>query len=130
MKLAKFIKEEELFYNRQDVWYARTQFPMSRKGYLHMCHFMCNFYGYPNTDYHLYDYSLHIDDESQFTEDVPYDFFERMEEMPEVDMAAMKCTTRTLKSPTRATLIHELIFGILSKYISSIMTSRLNQSLC
>ena len=42
----------------------------------------------------LYDYSLHIDDESQFTEDVPYDFFERMEEMPDVDMAAMKVYDR------------------------------------
>ena len=95
----KHIDEKEMFYNRKDVWYAATQFPISRKGYLHMCHFMCNFHGYPNTDYHLYDYSLHIDDESQFTEDVPYDFFERMEQMPEVDMAAMKVYDQNIKKP-------------------------------
>ena len=43
------IPQEELFYNRKDLWYARTQFPISRKGYLHMCHFMSNFYGFPVT---------------------------------------------------------------------------------
>jgi len=95
----KHIDEKEMFYNRKDVWYAATQFPISRKGYLHMCHFMCNFHGYPNTDYHLYDYSLHIDDESQFTEDVPYDFFEKMDEMPNVDMAAMKVYDQNIKKP-------------------------------
>ena len=39
------LKEEELFYNRTDLWYVRTgRFTKSRKGYLHMCHFYNNLY--------------------------------------------------------------------------------------
>ena len=93
-----FLKEEELFYNRNDIWYSRTQFPPSRKGYLHMCHFMSNFYGYPNTDFEKFDYAMSIDDESMFVKDVPYNFFEIMENRPE-DMGAMKIVDQRVKKP-------------------------------
>ena len=32
----KHVPDSELFYNRNDLWYSRTQFPITRKGYLHM----------------------------------------------------------------------------------------------
>ena len=82
-KTPEHLKEDELFYNRNEIWYSRTQFPPSRKGYLHMCHFMSNFYGYPNTDFEEFDYAMSIDDESMFVKDVPYNFFEIMESRPE-----------------------------------------------
>ena len=94
----KFIKEEELFYNRKDVWYARTQFPISRKGYLHMCHFMSNYYGYPNTEFEKYDYVMSLDDESMFTKEMPYDPFEIMDNRVEL-MGALKVYDQTKKVP-------------------------------
>ena len=73
----KHIPEKELFYNRRELWYvASGQFGKGRKGYLHMCHFYNNLYGYPNTEFEKYDYVLSIDDESLFLKEVPYDFFE------------------------------------------------------
>jgi hypothetical protein len=65
-KTPSFIEESEMFYNRNDIWYSRTQFPLQRKGYLHMCHFVSNFYGYPNTDLEQYDYIITHDDESGY----------------------------------------------------------------
>ena len=97
-KTPEFLKEEELFYNRKDNWYARTRFPISRKGYLHMCHFMSNFYGYPNTDFEKYDYAMSIDDESAFVEEMPYDPFEIMANRPE-PMGALKVYDQTKKVP-------------------------------
>lgn len=92
------LREEELFYNRQDVWYARTQFPISRKGYLHMCHFMSNYYGYPNTEFEKYDYTMSIDDESMFVKEMPYDPFEIMSQQKE-PMGALKVYDQTVKVP-------------------------------
>ena len=61
-----FLNAEELYYNRRDIWYAKTQFPIQRKGYLHMCHFVSNLYGYPGTDFEQYDYIVTHDDESGY----------------------------------------------------------------
>jgi len=97
-KTPDFLKEEELFYNRKDVWYARTQFPIARKGYLHMCHFMSNYYGYPNTEFEKYDYTMSIDDESMFIKQMPYDPFEVMSQRPE-PMGALKVYDQTKKLP-------------------------------
>ena len=94
----KHIPESELFYNRNDLWYSRTQFTIARKGYLHMCHFMTNFYKYPNTDFHEYDYVLSIDDESCFNKEVPYDFFEVMEARNE-KVGAIKVVDQHVKIP-------------------------------
>lgn len=94
----KHIREEELFYNRTNLWYARTQFPVTRKGYLHMCHFMSNYYGYPNTEFEKYDYMMSLDDESAFVKDMPYDPFEVMSERPEL-MGALKVLDQTKKQP-------------------------------
>lgn len=93
-----FLKEEELFYNRKDIWYARTQFPISRKGYLHMCHFMSNYYGYPNTEFEKYDYVMSLDDESMFMKDMPYDPFEVMSKRIE-PMGALKVYDQNKKPP-------------------------------
>lgn len=72
-KTPSFVKEEEMFYNRTDLWYPRTRFSKSRKGYLHMCHFKSNIYGYENSDMHLYDYALIHDDEAGYINALPYD---------------------------------------------------------
>tara|TARA_R110000787_G_scaffold150546_1_gene264469 strand:- start:5374 stop:6165 length:792 start_codon:yes stop_codon:yes gene_type:complete len=97
-KTPEHIPEQELFYNRSDVWYAKTQFSINRKGYLHMCHFMTNFYGYPETEFHKYDYVLSIDDESTFEKDVPYDFFDIMEDRTEL-IGAIKIVDQHVKVP-------------------------------
>lgn len=74
-KTPDFLNEDQLFYNRRDIQYARG-FGVGRKGYLHMCHFFNNLFEYPNTEFHKYDYMLSIDDESLFLKEVPYDFFD------------------------------------------------------
>ena len=79
----KNLKEEELFYNRTDLWYVNTgRFTKSRKGYLHMCHFYNNLYKYPNTKLHEYDWFFNIDDEAKFLKEVPYNFFEVVDKSP------------------------------------------------
>jgi len=94
----KHIKEEELFYNRKNLWYVAARFPIHRKGYLHMCHFYNNLYGYPNTEFEKYDYMLSIDDESLFLKEVPYDFFEVMSQRDEM-AGAIKVTHAKDKPP-------------------------------
>ena len=52
----KHISEKELFYNRRELWYvAGGRFGPQRKGYLHMCHFYNNLYGYPRLVLHHQD---------------------------------------------------------------------------
>ena len=94
----KSLKEEELFYNRHDLWYVRNRFPIQRKGYLHMCHYFNNLYMYPNTELHNYDYFMTIDDESLFIKEVPYDFFEVIAEKEEM-AGALKVTHTKDKPP-------------------------------
>lgn len=65
-KTPSFIEEGDLYYNRRDLWYVNASFPKSRKGYLHMCNFTSNMYGYENTEIHNYDYILTHDDESGY----------------------------------------------------------------
>lgn len=74
-KTPEFIKEEELFYNR-DLWYVKSRFPSWRKGYLHMCNFKCNLYKYENTDFHKFDYMLMHDDEAGYTKEMDFNPFE------------------------------------------------------
>lgn len=79
----RHIKEEELFYNR-DNRYAKG-FGIQRKGYLHMCNFVCNMYKYPNTKIHNHDYVIVFDDDSGLTKELPFNPIDRMNG----DMAAM-----------------------------------------
>ncbi len=97
-KTPEFLKEEELFYNRNDLWYSRTRFPIDRKGYLHMSNFFNNLYGYPNTEFQKYDYMLSIDDESKFLKEVPYNFFEVLDGRDEL-AGAIKVTHAKDKPP-------------------------------
>jgi len=78
-----FIKEEDMFYNRKNVWYAANSFPIQRKGYLHMCNFTSNMYGYDNTELHKYDYIMTHDDESGYVMEMPYNPFEVIEDKDE-----------------------------------------------
>jgi len=114
------IPEEELFYNRSDLWYSRTQFPIQRKGFLHMCHFYNNPYGHPNTEFEKYDYFLCLDDETAFVEEIPYDFFQVMEE-EEAKAAAIKIYDPKLRPPHQGNLdtrvgMFEFAMNYLEKY--------------
>jgi hypothetical protein len=80
----KHISEKELFYNRKDLWYVRNSFPITRKGYLHMCHFTSNMYGYENTDLHKYEYLMTHDDEAGYIQDATFDPIEIMENREEL----------------------------------------------
>ena len=98
-KTPAHIPEEELFYNRKDLWYAQARFSIARKGYLHMCHYFNNLYEYPDTDLHTHDYIMSIDDEALFTKEVPYDFFEVMKSREE--MAGALKVTRAIDKPPK-----------------------------
>lgn len=95
----KNLREEELFYNRKDLWYVNTgRFTINRKGYLHMCHFYNNLYKYPNTKLHQHDWFLNIDDEAKFLKEVPYNFFEVVDKRPE-QAGVIKMTYPWVKKP-------------------------------
>jgi len=57
-KTPDFISESELYYNRKDIQYVNTSFSINRKGYLHMCNFTSNIYGYQNTELDNYDFKF------------------------------------------------------------------------
>lgn len=82
-KTPAHIPKEELFYN-QNLWYAKTRFPINRKGYLHMCNFTCNMYGYENTELHKYDYIMTHDDDAGFVRPISFDPVAVMEQRPEM----------------------------------------------
>jgi len=75
-KTPDFIPENELYYNRKDIQYVNSNFSINRKGYLHMCNFTSNMYGYQNTELEKYDYIMTHDDESGYTKMMDYDPFE------------------------------------------------------
>jgi len=83
-KTPSHIKEEDLFYNRKNLWYVRARFSKDRKGYLHMCHFTSNMYGYEKTQLHKYDYIMTHDDEAGFIKPLPYNPVDVMEKRPEM----------------------------------------------
>ncbi|MDP3920786.1 MAG: class I SAM-dependent methyltransferase [Candidatus Omnitrophota bacterium] len=71
------VPESELFYNRKDIRYVRKNFPETRIGYLHMCHFMAG--GFLDTkELDGYDWGMRLDDDSFFLEDISFDFFRVM----------------------------------------------------
>lgn len=75
------VAESELYYNRKNLWYVNSSFPKSRKGYLHMCNFTSNMYGYENTELHKYDYVITHDDESGYDKDMLVDPVSQLEDM-------------------------------------------------
>lgn len=118
-KTPNHIPEKELFYNRTYLWYARTKFHKNRKGYLHMCNFNSNFYGYPNTEFHKYDYAMCIDDESLFLKDVPFDFFDVLSQRPE-DMGALKIIDQTKRKPHQGNFDTRVgLWKLVRKYLAS-----------
>ena len=74
-----FILENELFYNRKDINYVKSNFSISRKGYLHMCNFTSNMFGYQNTELEKYDYIMTHDDESGYSKMLRIDPFRLIE---------------------------------------------------
>lgn len=88
------ISSKELFYNRIDTNYARN-FSIERKGYLHMCNFIMNMYGYPNTRLHEFDYIVCFDDDSGLTKKLPFDPVDVLTTKPYRDMAAFVSAPRS-----------------------------------
>ena len=87
-KTPSHVKEKEMFYNRKNLQYVRKgEFTIRRKGYLHMCNFWINFYGYPNTEFEKYDYLMSHDDESGYVKKMEVDPFEIVSKEP-IDMTA------------------------------------------
>lgn len=82
-KTPDHIKREELFFNRNDLWYVRNSFSSSRMGYLHMCNFVSNMFTYPNTKLDTHDYIITHDDEAGYNSELPYNPFEVMSEREE-----------------------------------------------
>lgn len=78
-----FLNDEELYYNRRNLWYVARSFSIQRKGYLHMCNFTSNMYGYPNTELDKYDYVMTHDDESGYEKVLEQDPFQIMAEQKE-----------------------------------------------
>ena len=104
------IKEEELFYNRANR-YARG-FGIQRKGYLHMCNFICNMYNYPKTKVHSHDYVIVFDDDSGLTKEIP-------DPIGEHEMAAM-ITGQRLKDgrpPPNHIMTREGLWDFTKKFI-------------
>ena len=75
-RTPSFIAESDLYYNRTNLWYVARSFPIQRKGYLHMCNFTSNMYGYENTELHEYDYIMTHDDEAGYEKPIQKDPFE------------------------------------------------------
>lgn len=67
------VSEKQMFFNRKNFEYVRDSFPRSRKGYLHMCNFMNNIYGYQNTKIHKFDYLRVYDDECGYNKKAPFE---------------------------------------------------------
>ena len=78
-----FVREQDLYYNRTDIHYVRSSFPIYRKGYLHMCNFTSNMFGYANTELDKYDFIMTHDDESGYTKELTCDPFKVMSDRPE-----------------------------------------------
>ena len=74
------VPESEMFFNRVELEYVRKSFPRSRKGYLHMCNFINNLYGYEGTKIHNYDYVRVYDDEAGYLQPVPFEPASHIEE--------------------------------------------------
>ena len=63
-----------------------------------MCHFMCNMYGYENTQLHEHDFVMTIDDESMFVKNMDHDPFELINNHEGV-FGAMKVYDQNIKKP-------------------------------
>ena len=72
-QMPKFIKERDLFYNKNNLDYVRTSFPKSRKNYLHMCDFLSDPASTPYIN--NYDIAVRFDDDSWFKAKIKFDFF-------------------------------------------------------
>lgn len=77
-KTPGFLKEDELFYNRKNLPYARG-FGARRKGYLHMCNYTSNMFNYQGTEIYKYDYIMTHDDESGYDKKMLENPFEIIE---------------------------------------------------
>ena len=72
-KIPEHIEETDLYYHKHYLSYVRSSFPKSRLGYLHMCNFNSNLYGYSGTNLEIYDYIITHDDESGYNKIVDFD---------------------------------------------------------
>lgn len=76
-KVPEHIKEEELFYNRQDIPYVKRCFPKSRIGYLHAINWKINFF--KESIFENFENFIMMDDDSFLIDKIDIDFFKEME---------------------------------------------------
>ena len=72
------IQEEELFYNKTFLKYVKLNFSKKRIGYLHANYFWNNFYKNPILS--KYDYTMRIDDDSFFTNQLDENMFQTLKD--------------------------------------------------
>jgi len=93
-KTPSFIDEKDIFYNHNELDYVKKgNFTKKRKGYLHMCNFMINMYGHPNTEFENFDYVMTNDDEAGWVKEVTQDPFDIMAQLPD-QFGALKTSQR------------------------------------
>jgi len=63
--------------NYNDIYFIKKGVP-NRLGYHHMCHFWSNYYHYPKTEYTDYDIAFNFDDDSLWTKEFDFSFFEKL----------------------------------------------------
>ena len=73
---ANLIHFQEIPYNLpdglnyKDIYFVKKKQP-KRIGYHHMCKYMSNYYGYPNTHFENFDIGFNFDDDSLWIKDFP-----------------------------------------------------------
>ena len=88
-KIPKFIKEDELFYNRKYLKYVKESFSKKRLGFLHMCNFLTNINSYGKTGclskkLKKYNNLMFVDDDIYLKKKINYDFFNYLNSYPSV----------------------------------------------
>ena len=78
-KTPSFILEKDLFYNRNEIQYVKSSFPISRKGYLHMCNFTSNMYSYEKSNCKNYDFIITHDDEAGYLKNMDFNPIDSLE---------------------------------------------------
>jgi len=73
-KIPPHIKEQDLFYHRKEIPYARKYFPKSRMEYLHVDNFVAGEV-MEHPEIKKYDFALQMDDDTFLIQEIDFDLF-------------------------------------------------------
>ena len=118
--ISKNIHFIEVDYNlpknlkRSEIFFAKNP---ARIGYLHMCNFWSNYYYYPKTMYHNYDYAFNFDDDSLWIKELDYDPFSRLTNSDSV-MLSFNCYRYPVDHRSRTVRVGlcQLVINYCKKY--------------